>query len=81
MAAPIPKESSKGKGPIGQKRAVPKPKEEATLAPCLQVSRTPVAVDGFLDQSASKFARLINFKTLTSGAKFAIGSRPIRFRK
>ena len=76
MAAPIPKESSKGKGPIGQKRAVPKPKEEATLAPCLQVSRTPVAVDGFLDQSASKFARLINFITHTSGASLLLYPDP-----
>jgi hypothetical protein len=78
---PIPKESSRGNGPMGLNRLSLSPSEAAPLVPCQQASGDPETVDVSLDHTASRFALHINFKTLMSGARVKMGSLPVRFLK
>jgi len=81
MAATIPNVSSVGNGPIGLNKLSLNPSAAATFNPFLAVRRFPATVDGSRDHKASKLARLISFKSLTSCGRLWIGSLLIKFQK
>lgn len=66
ITAPIPNESSKGKGPMGLNSLFSKPNSDAILKPLLHSIKVLPTVLVSDAQKESRFARLMSFSILTS---------------
>ena len=81
IAAPIPKASSKGKGPIGRKSLLPKPKDDVMFSPLQHSASILETVLGSEDYNESKFALRMHLSILKSWASEFSGFLPIKFLK